>query len=68
FQGQATPEQQNEDNLSAHKLADITSQLGQQLHQSQSPINAAQAIAAQQLSSAVTATFTPWFNQFGNAR
>ncbi|MDE1492597.1 Ig-like domain-containing protein [Xenorhabdus bovienii] len=68
FQGQATSEQQNEDNLSAHKLADITSQLGQQLHQSQSPTDAAQSIAAQQLSSAVTATLTPWLNQFGNAR
>nr|WP_222941831.1 inverse autotransporter beta domain-containing protein [Xenorhabdus indica] len=68
FQGQATSEHQNEDNLSDLKLAEITSQLGQQLNQSQSPTEAIQSITAQQLSSVVTSTLIPWLNQFGNAR
>ncbi|MBD2799924.1 inverse autotransporter beta domain-containing protein [Xenorhabdus sp. M] len=68
FSSQGTSEYQHKDNFSTHKLAEITSQLGHQFNQSQSPTDAAQAIAAQQLSSAVTATFTPWLNQFGNVR
>ncbi|WP_340621560.1 Ig-like domain-containing protein [Xenorhabdus siamensis] len=62
FPGQATPEDQQ-----AQKLAEITAQWGQ-LTQSQSPNEAAKTMAAQQLSSAVTSTLTPWLNQYGNAR
>ncbi|CAM4012388.1 Ig-like domain-containing protein [Xenorhabdus thuongxuanensis] len=66
FPGQARPEDQNQD-LPAQKLAEITTQWGQ-LTQSQSPSEAAKTLAAQQLSSAVTSTLTPWLNQYGNAR
>ncbi|MGJ0577161.1 Ig-like domain-containing protein [Xenorhabdus bovienii] len=66
FPGQAMPEDQNQDSQ-AQKLAEITTQWGQ-LTQSQSPNEAAKTMAAQQLSSAVTSTLTPWLNQYGNAR
>ncbi|WP_416776445.1 Ig-like domain-containing protein [Xenorhabdus budapestensis] len=66
FPGQARPEDQNQD-LPVKKLAEITTQWGQ-LTQSQSPSEAAKTLAAQQLSSAVTSTLTPWLNQYGNAR
>ncbi|CDH00431.1 inverse autotransporter beta domain-containing protein [Xenorhabdus nematophila] len=62
FPGQATSEDQQ-----AQKLAEITTQWDQ-LAQSQSPGEAVKTMAAQQLSSAVTSTLTPWFNQYGNAR
>ncbi|PHM68515.1 Ig-like domain-containing protein [Xenorhabdus kozodoii] len=68
FPGQATSEHQNEENLSDLKLAEITSQLGQQLTQSQSPSEAAKTLAARQLSSTVTSTLTRWLNQYGHAR
>ncbi|CDM88630.1 Ig-like domain-containing protein [Xenorhabdus bovienii] len=67
FSGQAMAEHQNEDNHTAYTLSEITAKWGQ-LTQSQSPTEAAQTMAAQQLSSAVTSTLTPWFNQYGNAR
>ncbi|MBD2816734.1 inverse autotransporter beta domain-containing protein, partial [Xenorhabdus sp. Flor] len=69
FPGQATPGHQNEDNHDneIHQLAEITAQWGQ-LTRSQSPHEAAKTLAAQQLSSAITSTLTPWFNQYGNAR
>nr|WP_256548274.1 inverse autotransporter beta domain-containing protein [Xenorhabdus bovienii] len=66
FPGQAMSEVQNPDQHE-HTLAEITAQWGQ-LTQSQSPNEAAKTMAAQQLSSAVTSTLTPWFNQYGNAR
>ncbi|WP_338803394.1 inverse autotransporter beta domain-containing protein [Xenorhabdus griffiniae] len=66
FPGQALPEDQNQD-PQAQKLAEITTQWGQ-LTQSQPPNEAAKTLAAQQLSSAVTSTLTPWLNQYGNAR
>ncbi len=65
FPGQAMPEDQNQDQQT-QKLAEITSQWGQ-LTQSQSPGEAAKTLAAQQLSSAVTSTLTPWLDQYGNA-
>ncbi|CDG22245.1 putative invasin [Xenorhabdus poinarii G6] len=49
------------------KFAEITSQWGQ-LTRSHSPDEAAKTLVAQQLSSAVTSTLTPWLNQYGNAR
>nr|WP_276552534.1 Ig-like domain-containing protein [Xenorhabdus indica] len=66
FPGQAMPEEQTQD-PQVQKLAEITTQWGQ-LTQSQSPSEAAKTMAAQQLSSAVTSTLTPWLNQYGNAR
>ncbi|WP_416776367.1 Ig-like domain-containing protein [Xenorhabdus budapestensis] len=60
------PEEQTQD-PQVQKLAEITTQWGQ-LTQSQSPSEAAKTMAAQQLSSAVTSTLTPWLNQYGNAR
>nr|WP_228005872.1 inverse autotransporter beta domain-containing protein [Xenorhabdus sp. BG5] len=66
FPSQAMAEDQNQD-PQAQKLAEITAQWGQ-LTQSQSPNEAAKTMAAQQLSSAVTSTLTPWLNQYGNAR
>nr|WP_222943040.1 inverse autotransporter beta domain-containing protein [Xenorhabdus sp. PB62.4] len=63
----ATPDHRNEDNSAAHKLAESAAQWGQ-LTQSQSPSEAAKAMATQQLSSAVISTLTPWLNQYGNAR
>ncbi|OTA19833.1 putative invasin [Xenorhabdus beddingii] len=63
---QAVPQRKNE-NTNAQTLAEITSQW-RQLTRSQSPFEAAQTMAAQRLSSAVTSTLTPWFNQYGNAR
>ncbi|MBD2798086.1 inverse autotransporter beta domain-containing protein [Xenorhabdus sp. 18] len=67
FHSQAALNHQNEGSLVAHKLAEITSQWGQ-LTRSQSPGEAAKTLAAQQLSSVVTSTLTPWLNQYGNAR
>ncbi|PHM23573.1 Ig-like domain-containing protein [Xenorhabdus budapestensis] len=66
FPGQAMPKVQDPDQHE-HTLAEITAHWGQ-LTQSQSPSEAAKTIAARQLSSAVTSTLTPWFNQYGNAR
>ncbi|KLU14456.1 Ig-like domain-containing protein [Xenorhabdus griffiniae] len=66
FPGQSMPEVQNPEQHE-HTLAEITTQWGQ-LTQSQSPSEAAKTMAAQQLSSVVTSTLTPWFNQYGNAR
>ncbi|PHM45551.1 Ig-like domain-containing protein [Xenorhabdus miraniensis] len=66
FPGQAMPAVPNQD-PQGQKLAEITAQWGQ-LTQSQSPNEAAKTMAAQQLSSAVTSTLTPWLNQYGHAR
>ncbi|MBD2785967.1 inverse autotransporter beta domain-containing protein [Xenorhabdus sp. DI] len=57
----------NNRNDTTIQLAEITSQWGQ-LTRSHSPGEAVKTLAAQQLSSAVTSTLTPWFNQYGNAR
>ncbi|MDC9615798.1 inverse autotransporter beta domain-containing protein [Xenorhabdus khoisanae] len=66
FPSQAMPEVPNPDQHE-HTLAEITTQWGQ-LTQSQSPSEAAKTMVAQQLSSAVTSTLTPWLHQYGNAR
>ncbi|MDC9595030.1 Ig-like domain-containing protein [Xenorhabdus sp. IM139775] len=57
----------NNRNDTTIQLAEITSQWGQ-LTRSHSPSEAAKTLVAQQLSSAVTSTLTPWLNQYGNAR
>ncbi|TYO94886.1 inverse autotransporter-like protein with beta domain [Xenorhabdus doucetiae] len=57
----------NNRNDTTIQFAEITSQWGQ-LTRSHSPGEAAKTLAAQQLSSAVTSTLTPWFNQYGNTR
>ncbi|PHM23932.1 Ig-like domain-containing protein [Xenorhabdus budapestensis] len=65
FPGQAMPEVPIPDQHE-HTLAEITTQWGQ-LTQSQSPNEAAKTMVAQQLSSAIISTLTPWLNQYGNA-
>ncbi len=57
----------NNRNDTTIQLAEITSQWGQ-LTRSHSSGEAAKTLAAQQFSSAVTSTLTPWLNQYGNAR